>query len=110
MGTNEWLVLIGSIVLLIISIAAVIFSVKSKKHIDKALSAGLAEVSEFRASVKELRKTEDGKFCVLFENENGEEISVFVAEDVFGEFAEKESGILTLSDGELLSFVIDEEI
>ena len=113
METQEWIMLIGGIVLILLSIAAVIFSVKSKNHVDKMLSAGLAEVTEFKASVKEL-VTEDSdggkKFFVIFENENGEEVKISVTEEIFGDFVKGESGTLTLADDELLSFVIDEEV
>ena len=114
MGTQEWLMLIGGIVLILLSIGAVIFSVKSKKHIDKMLSAGLAEVTEMKACTKELVTEDNGdggkKFFVIFENEANEEIKVSVNEEIFGDFKKGESGLLTLADGELLSFVIDEEI
>jgi len=110
MTTEEWIMLIGGIVLLIASIAAVIFSIKSGKRINKMLSAGLAEVSEFKAQVKELL-TEDAeggkKYFVVFENEAGEEIKISVNAEIFEDFKEGESGLLTLADGELLSFVID---
>ena len=113
METKDWLMLIGGIVLILLSIAAVIFSVKSKKRINKTLSAGLAEVREMNARVKGLssKETDGGKkHSVVFENEAGEEIEISVTEEIFSEFKEGESGLLTLADGELLSFVIDEEI
>lgn len=113
METKDWFMLIGGIAVVLLSIAAVIFSVKSKKHIDKALSAGLAEIKEMNARVKKLScKEVDGckKNSVVFENEAGEEIEISVTEEIYSEFKEGEAGLLTLADGELLSFVIDEEI
>ncbi len=113
MGTEEWLMLIGGIALLLISIAAVVFSVKSGKRINKALSAGLAEVKEMKARVKELEIEDNGeagkKHLVIFENEANEEIKISVNEEIFADFKKGESGLLTIADGELLSFVIDEE-
>ncbi len=113
MGTQEWLMLIGGIALLLVSIAAVIFSLKSGKRINKMLSAGLAEVKEYKARVKEaLTSDEEGgkKHFVIFETEANEEIKVSVNEEIFADFKVGESGILTLADGELLSFVIDDEV
>ncbi|MBQ7333421.1 MAG: hypothetical protein IJW38_03630 [Clostridia bacterium] len=112
METQDWLMLIGGIVLLLASIAAVIFSVKSGKRINKALSAGLAEVTETKVRVKELlceSTDNDKKNFVIFENETNEEIKISVSEEIFSDFKKDESGLLTLADGELLSFVIDEE-
>ena len=111
MTTQEWLMLIGAIVLLLVAIAAVIFSVKSRKQVAKALSAGLPEVSEENVSVKELltEENEEKAFIVIFENAEGKEIRISVGEEIFGDFKIGEKGLLTLSDGELLSFIIDEE-
>ena len=111
MTTQEWLMLIGAIVLLLVAIAAVVFSVKSRKHITKALSAGLAEVSEYNVSVKELITEEDGEkknFIVLFESQENDELKISVNKEIFDDFKIGEKGLLTLADGELLSFVIEE--
>ena len=89
MTTQEWLMLIGAIVLFIVAIAAVVFSVISKKHVSKALSAGLAEVSEYNVSVKELFTEEnEGKknFIVVFETEEKSEVKISVNEEIFDDF------------------------
>ena len=111
MTTQEWLMLIGAIVLLLVAIAAVIFSVKSRKHIAKALSAGLAEVTEHNVSVKgHFIEENDGKknFIVVFEADENDELKISVSEEIFEDFKIGEKGLLTLADGELLSFVIEE--
>ena len=108
MEPKDWFFLIGGIILLIASIGAIIFSIKSGKRVNKMLSAGLAEVKEFKARVKALVRESDESFFVVFENEENEEIRVKVSDDVFAEFNEGEKGLLTLGDGELLSFVIDD--
>ena len=110
MTTQEWLMLIGAIVLFIVAIAAVVFSVMSKKHISKALSAGLAEVSEYNVTVKNLLTDSEGEkknYFVIFESEENGELKISVNEEIFADFNIGEKGLLTLADGELLSFVID---
>lgn len=108
METKDWLFLIGGIILLIASIGAVIFSLKSGKRINKALSGGLPEVKEFKARVKALLHENEGGYFVVFENEEGEDLKLEVSDETFMEFAEGEAGLLSISGGELLSFVIDD--
>ena len=111
MEPKDWLILIGSIVLLLAAVAAVIFSIRGGKRINKALSAGLAEIKEYKARVKKLLSEDcDGKknYFVIFDVEESEEIKISVSEEIFSDFKEDETGLLTLADGELLSFVIDD--
>lgn len=111
MEPKDWLILIGSIVLLLAAVAAVIFSIRGGKRINKALSAGLAEIKEYKARVKKLLSEDgDGKksYFVIFDVEENEEIKISVSEEIFSDFKEDETGFLTLADGELLSFVIDD--
>lgn len=110
MELKDWLFLIGGILLLAASIGAVIFSIKGGKHANKTLFSGLADVKEFRARVKALVHESEENYFVIFETEESEEVTVKVSDDMFKEFTEGEAGLLTLADGELLSFVIDEEV
>ena len=108
MELKEWLILIGSIVLLLVSIAAIVFSVvKSGKRKPENLSATLAELSEIKVRVKDLI-SDNGGFFVIFESNDNEELKISISEEIFKDFNKDECGLLTLADGEFLNFVIEE--
>ena len=108
MELKDWLILIGSVILLLVSIAAIVFSVvKSGKRKPKNLSETLAELTEMKARVKDL-VSDSGDFFVIFENDESEDIKISVSEEIFKDFNKGESGLLTLADGEFLNFVIEE--
>ncbi len=49
------------------------------------------------------------EFLVFFEDENGNVINIDVSEENFDAFEIGQKGLLTLQDGQLYSFVLDEE-
>ena len=48
-------------------------------------------------------------FLVFFEDKNGNVIKIDVSEENFDAFEKGQKGLLTLQDGELYSFVLDED-
>ena len=48
-------------------------------------------------------------FFVFFEDENGNVIKIDVSEENFDAFEKGQKGLLTLQDGQLYSFVLDED-
>lgn len=48
-------------------------------------------------------------FLVFFEDENGNVIKIDVSEENFDAFEKGQKGLLTLQDGQLYSFVLDED-
>ena len=113
MELKDWLMLIGGIVLLILSVFTVIFTVRDAKRLKKLRamadadndSARQGEALEISSTVKALIEAE---CAIIFEDGEGIEHKIAVKEEYFSEFKVGQTGLLTIMDGEFYNFVLDE--